>query len=265
MRKRRINLKTVVKMARKNSKMTDFFRRVGDAVLSVGKLPSKLKRRAPKVKKRAPPKLKPGIPRALQGFFERRHAGWPEYIMLKAQLVILALFVTAVIYVVFLRAKTFIFIPTLLALSAYLIYLTATQLRRAFERDFPAYRSFMGMILALAWILVGLRHVPIEFSLEEIHLTLIPPLVAIVSVAVAFTAFKLKYGRNFTYGRIKEIRGRRAVVQVGYDICSNVKSGLYVVESFAKVKRGDLVKISVERPMLGLRGAKVKAILGKSR
>ena len=51
----------------------------------------------------------------------------------------------------------------------------------------------------------------------------------------------------------------------GHDICSNVKADLYAVESFAKVSRGDLVEISVERPMLGLRGAKVKAILGKAR
>jgi len=90
-------------------------------------------------------------------------------------------------------------------------------------------------------------------------------LAAIVFVFVAFTAFRLKYGRSFTYGTVEEIRDKRAVVRVSYDICSNVKSGLYVVESFAKVKRRDLVKISVERPMLGLRGAKVRVILGKSK
>jgi|GEM_PF-867394 len=253
-------------MARKRSKATDFFRRVGDAVLSVGKLPSKLKRRAPKIKKKAPPKPKLGIPRALQGFFERRHAGWPEYVMLKAQLTILSLFVVAVIYIGLLPAEVVIFIPLLLALSAYLIYLAATQLKRAFERDYPAYRSFVAMCVAIAWIFVlALRHSPIEFSLEAIHLALIPPLAAIVFVFVAFTAFRLKYGRSFTHGTVEEVRGRRAVVRVSYDICSNVKSGLYLVESFAKVRKGDQVKLSVERPMLGLRGAKVRAILGKSK
>lgn len=253
-------------MARKSSKATDFFRKVGDAVLGVGKLPSKLKRRAPKVKKKAPPKPKPEIPRALQGFFERRHAGWPEYIMLKAQLAILALFVAAVVYLALLPAEVIIFIPLMLALSAYLIYLAEGQLRRAFERDYPAYRSFVGMCVAIAWVFVlALRHSPIEFSIEALHLALIPPLIAIGSVFVAFTAFRLKYGRSFTYGRVEEVRGRRAVVRVSYDICSNVKSGLYLVESFAKVGKGDLAKISVERPMLGLRGAKVKAILERVR
>ncbi len=252
-------------MARKSSRWADFFRKVGDAVLSVEKLPSKFRRRA-QVKKKATPKPKLGIPPVLQGFFERRHAGWPEYVMLKAQLAILSLFVAAVIYIALLPAEIFIFTPLLLALSAYLVYLTATQLKHAFKRDYPAYRSFVIMCVAIAWVFVlALRHSPIEFSIEALHLALIPPLAAMGFVFVAFAAFRLKYGRNFTYGTVEEFRGKRAVVRVSYDICSNVKSGLYVVESFAKIKRGDLVKISVERPMLGLRGAKVKAILGKSK
>ncbi len=253
-------------MARKGSKAINFFRRIGDAILNVGKLPSKMKRRAPKVKKKAPPKPKLEIPRMLRGFFERRHAGWPEYVMLKVQLAILLLFVVAVIYIALFHAEVIIFIPLLLVISAYLIYLAATQLKRAFGRDYPAYRSFVAMCVAIAWVFVlALRHSPIEFSLETIHLALIPPLAAIVFVFLAFTGFRLKYGRNFTHGRVEEVQGRRAVVRVSYDICSNVKSGLYLVESFAKVKKGDRVKLSVERPMLGLRGAKVRAILGKSK
>jgi len=258
-------------MPRKSSKATDFFRRVGDAVLGVGKLPRKIRQRArrPKAKplKKLKPKLvKPEIPVTLRSFFERRHAGWPEYVMLKVQLAVIALFVTAVIYLVFLPAGTPIFIPLLLAFSAYLIYLAATQLRRAFQRDYPAYRSFVAMCIAIAWVFVlAIRHSPVEFSIEAIYMSLIPPSIAIVFVAAAFAAFRLKYGRNFTYGRVEQAQGRRAAVRVGYDICSNVKAGLYTVESFVKVKRGDLVKISVDRPMLGLRGAKVKAILGKIR
>jgi len=251
-------------MVRKRSKVTDFFRKVGEAVLSAGELPSKLKRRARRPKPKPPRILKREVPQKLRGFFERRHAGWPEYIMLKVQLVILALFVTAVIYIALLPAVVTIFIPLLLALSAYLIYLAVGQLRHAFKRDYPAYRSFVGMCVAIVWVFVlALRYSPIEFSIEALHLALIPPFVAMGFVFIAFAAFRLKYGRNFTYGTVEEIRGRRAVVRVSYDICSNVKSGLYLVESFAKVRKGDQVKLSVERPMLGLRGAKVRAILEK--
>lgn len=254
------------KMPRKSSRTTDFFRRVGNAVLGVGKLPSKLKRRTPKVKKKIPQIRRPEIPKMFQSFFERRHTGWPEYVMLKAQLAILSLFAAAVIYIALLHAEIFIFTSLLLALSAYLFYLTATQLKHAFKRDYSAYRSFVIMCVAIAWVFVLVfRHSPIEFSIEAPHLAFIPPLAAMGFVFVAFAVFRLKYGRNFTYGTVEEIRGKRAVVRISYDICSNVKSGLYVVESFAKIKRGDLVKISVERPMLGLRGAKVRAILGKSK
>ena len=254
------------KMPQKSSRITDFFRRVGNAVLGVGKLPSKLKRRTPKVKKKIPQIRRPEIPKMFQSFFERRHTGWPEYVMLKAQLLILSLFVAAVIYIALLPAEIFIFTSLLLALSAYLFYLTATQLKHAFKRDYPAYRSFVIMCVAIAWVFVLVfRHSPIEFSIEAPHLAFFPPLAAMGFVFVAFAVFRLKYGRNFTYGTVEEIRGKRAVVRISYDICSNVKSGLYVVESFAKIKRGELVKISVERPMLGLRGAKVRAILGKSK
>lgn len=255
-------------MTGKSSKMADFFRKVGDAVLGVGKVPSKLKRgvRKPRVKRRPRPKPKPEIPHALRSFFERRHAGWPEYVMLKVQLAVMALFMTAVIYLVFLRTETFIFIPLLLAFSTYLVYLAATQLRRAFGRDYPAYRSFVAMCIAIAWVFVlALQYSPVEFSFESIYLSLIPPAAAIAFVFVAFMAFRLKYGRNFTYGRVDQVSGRRVAVRVGYDICSNVKAGLYMLESFVKVKKGDLVKISVERPMLGLRGAKVKAIMSRAK
>ncbi|HID60721.1 MAG TPA: DUF2101 domain-containing protein [Hadesarchaea archaeon] len=250
-------------MARKSG-ITDFFRKVGDAVFGIGKLPCKFKRRALKVKKKVQPEKKEEIPKILQSFFERRHAGWPEYVMFMVQLAVLALFVTAVVYMVFLPAETFIFIPLLLGLSAYLAYLAATRLRRAFRRDYPAYRSFVAICVATAWVFViALRHSPVEFSLRNIHLALIPPLAAVVFVFVTFLTFRFKYGRNFTYGTVEQTKGRRATICVGYDICSNVKAGLYPVESFIRVKRGDIVKLSVEKPMFGLRGAKVGVILEK--
>jgi len=255
-----------VKTVPKGSKTTDFFRKVGDAVLGVGKLPGKLKRRARKPKVKPPRKPKREVPKRLRDYFEQRHAGWPEYVMLKVQLAIVALFITAAIYIVLLPARDVVFLAALLALSAYAIYLVPTQLKRAFGRDYPAYRSFVGMCVAIAWVFVlVLRHFPVRFSLESPHLALIPPLFTMGFVFLAFLSFRLRYSRSFTYGTVEGVQGRRAAVRVGYDICSNVKSGLYFVESFVKVKKGDLVKISVDRPMLGLRGARVKAILGKVR
>jgi len=253
-------------MTSKSSKTADFFRKVGGAVLGVGKLPSKLKRRARKPKAKPPRKPKREVPQRLRDYFEQRHAGWPEYVMLKVQLAIVALFVVAAIYIVLLPAHDVVFLAALLALSVYVIYLAPTQLKRAFGRDYPAYRGFVGMCVAIVWVFVlVLRHFPVSFSLESPHLALIPPLLTMGLVFLAFLSFRLKYSRSFTYGTVEGVQGRRAAVRVGYDICSNVKSGLYFVESFVKVRKGDLVKISVDRPMLGLRGARVKAVMGKAK
>jgi len=257
-------LSLAIKMA--SSKVKSFFRKVGDAVLGAGKLPSKLKRmrRKPKVRQ----VQKPGreVPHRLQSFFEQRHAGWSEYIMLKAQLAIIAMFVVAAIYALLQPARELVFFAALLVLSAYSVYLTLTQLKRAFERDYPAYRTFILMCVAIVWVFViSLRYASVGFSYESFYLALVPPAIVIGFVLLAFLGFRLKYGRDYTYGVVEDAGRGRAVVRIAYDLCSNVKHGSYVVDSLVKVKRGDLVKVKVERPMLGLRGSKVKAILGKVR
>ena len=234
--------------------------------MGTGKTHNKIKRAARKPTVKSPKKPRQEIPGKLKGFFESRHAGWPEYVMLKVQLAIMALFVAAVVYLVFLPGENLVFMALLLVPSAYLAYLAGTQLRRAFARDYPAYRSFVAMCIAIAWVFVLLlKFSPITFSMETLQLAMISPLLAVGFVAVAFGAFRFKYGRNYTYGLVEEARGRHAVVRVSYDIRSNVKADLYTVDNFANVKRGDVVKVSVERPMLGLRGSRVRAILGKTK
>jgi uncharacterized membrane protein len=245
------------------SKIINFFHKVGEAIFGVKKLPGKLKR-APqkKVAGRKPDE----VPKALNGFFERHHAGWSEYVMLKAQIAIVALFVVAAIYVVLLPAREVIFLAALLVLSAYALYLALTQLKRAFRRDYPAYRSFVFMCVAIVWVFtLTLGYLPIKFSFESLGLAFVPALVVIGFVLVTFVGFRLRYGRDYTYGVVEGVGRGRAVVRVSYDICSNVTHGSYVVESLVKVKKGDTVKVKVERPMLGLRGAKVKAIFGKAK
>jgi uncharacterized membrane protein len=242
-------------------KITNFFHRIGEAIFGVRKLPGKLKK-TPK-KKKVMQKLDE-VPKALSGFFERHHASWSEYVMLKVQIAIVALFVLAAIYVVLLPTHEVFFLVAPSVLSAYALYLALTQLKRAFERDYPAYRSFVFMCIAIAWVfMLMLRYLPVKFSFESLGLAFVPALVVISLVLVTFIGFRLRYGRDYTYGVVEDAGRGRAVVRVSYDICSNVKHGSYVVESLIKVKKGDVVKVKVERPMLGLRGAKVKAILGK--
>jgi len=244
-------------------KIMDFFHGIGEAVLGAKKPKIKLERGA----RKKVAVQKPGeIPKTLSGFFERRHAGWPEYVMLKVQIAIVALFIAAAIYVVLLPTREVIFLAALLVLSGYAVYLALTQLKRAFKLDYPACRSFVALCVAIVWVFtLTLRYFPARFSFESPYLAFVPALAVICFVLLAFAGFRLKYGRDYTYGVVEGVGRGRAVVRVSYDICSNVKHGSYVVESLIKVKKGDTVKVKVDRPMFGLRGAKVKAIFGKAK
>lgn len=244
------------------ARVADVFRRIGDGVINLRRLPSKIARG-----RRVPPSEKiraeREVPVRFRDFFERRHAGWPEYVMLKAQIAIVALFASAVVYIAFPQAQIIAFL-LICAFSAYALYLALTQLKRAFERDYPAYRSFTIMCIGIAWAFVlTLEYLPTK--LESPYAVTVPALAAVGLALLAFAAFRLKYGRNYTYGVVQGVSRGKAIVKIGYDLCSNVKSGVYTVESFAKIAKGDRVKLSVERPMLGLRGAKVKAVLEKIR
>lgn len=245
------------------TKMANVFRRIGDGLLNLHKLPGRIERRPRRL---PPPRMKmerEELPAKLRDFFERRHAGWPEYVMLKAQIAIVALFVASVVYIALPRVQI-IFFVLICIFSAYAIYLALTQLKRAFERDYPAYRSFVIMCIGIAWAFVlALEYLPNEF--ESTYTVAAPALIAVCFAILAFTAFRLKYGRSYTYGVVQDVSRGKAMVKVGYDLCSNVKSGVYTVESFTKIGKGDRVRLSVDRPMLGLRGAKVSSILEKSK
>ncbi|MEW6592286.1 MAG: DUF2101 family protein [Candidatus Hadarchaeota archaeon] len=257
-------------MTGKSSKTTDFFRKVGDAVLGANKLPKKLKVKAARLKRKTVPK-KPQIPKIFQGYFERRHAGWPEYAMFKMQLAFVILVLVAVVYSIFFPVESVIPLSLMLAFSAYLLHLAFVQFRQAFKQDYSAYRSFVIMCLAIVWIFIIVARVLMpafnltsSFSPESVYLSSVAVLGMLGMVIGLYSVFRFKYGRNFTYGTVDDVMGKRAVVRVSYDICSNVKAGLYTAESFVKVKKGDRVKLSVERPLLGLRGSKVRAVIGKA-
>ncbi|MFN4133006.1 MAG: DUF2101 family protein [Candidatus Hadarchaeales archaeon] len=240
-------------------KLVEFFEKVGGAVLGVGELPKKT-REALRKRRRGEPR----IPEILKSYFEKRHAGFPEYVMFKAQIAILILFILTAIHIVLFYELWWAFIPAVAAGTGYVLWLAATQVKRAFTRDYPAYRSFLLMCVSVAWVFIFvLRYPLLTPSLENLYLSLLPPFIGIGFVMVAFTVFRFKYGRNFTFGVVERTRGGKAAVRVGYDICSNVKAGIYVIDSFVRVKKGDVVKLSVDRPLLGLRGSRVKAVIGR--
>lgn len=243
-----------------------FFRKVGELVLGVRRLPGKLKSRAREFKAKPYRRLERRIPSVWRGFFRRRYAGWPEYVMLKVQVGMVMLFITTVLFIVLPSAPVAVFIPVITVLAGYLLYLTPTQLRPAFGRDYPAYRAFVGLCIGiiLALILI-LKYFPFELSLTSPYRIMIPVAVVFGLVMGPFAAFKLRYGRDYTYGTVQGVRGNRVAVRIGYDLCSNVKHGLYFLDSLVRVRKGDLVKVGVERSTFGLRGSRARMILEKAK
>lgn len=231
--------------------MKEFFRKVGEAVLHP---------RPPRFRLRRA-RRKEEIPSWLRGFFERRYAGWPEYVMLKLQLYLILLFLLAVLYLVLLPPPLLFLVP-MISLTLYLLHLSLTQLRRAFREDYAAYLSFSLLGLSFAWLLLTLRLWPPNL-LTEPYPSLLLPLALILLFLLSYSLHRWKYGREFTYGVVEEVRGRRAMVRVGYDLRSNVKPGVYLLESLVPVRRGERVRVSVERGLFGMRGSTPRFVLGR--
>ncbi|MEM0359684.1 MAG: DUF2101 family protein [Candidatus Hadarchaeales archaeon] len=230
--------------------MRKFFRKVGEAVLYP---------RLPRLRPRKKTKKKE-IPGFLKDFFEKRHAGWPEYVMLKLQLSLILLFLFSVLYLLLSHIPLLFF---MIFLTLYLLHLSLTQLKRAFREDYPAYLSFTLLVLSFAWLLLLLRLLPPRPLTDSSSLFL--PLGLILLFLLSYSLHRWKYGRDFTYGRVEGVRGGKVLVRVGYDLRSNVKPGLYLVESLVTVRRGERVKVGVERDLLGMRGSVPRVVMGRER
>ncbi len=249
-------------MSDQNSKLLKIFRKIGNAILGIRKTPSKLKKAKTGIESG---KKNRKIPSFLQNFMQKRDAGWPEYIMLKTQIVIIALFGASVI-LSFSWLSPLILAPIVAGLIGYLTYLTPTQLKLAFKRDYSAYRTLVILSIILSLSIVFLKELLTpRFALlfNFPYPSLFPMILIMVIFSLAILIFRFKYGRNFTYGTVKKVKGDKAVAKINYDIKSNVKNGIYLLETLEKVKKDDNVKIAVDRPLLGLRGSEPTTILEK--
>lgn len=249
-------------MSKEKSELLEFFRKIGDATIKIKNGPQYLKKGLKKLKRGAQSPDKT-VPSYLHKFFHQRHAGWPEYVMLKTQITIILLFGFAAALILT-NGPWLIFGPVLLLLSFYAITLTKFQLKAAFQKDYPAYRGLTGICIGLAWgSSLLLEYFPRHF--ENILLKAALPVTIVVIAAIsAFIGLRIKYGRSYTYGVVEETKDNKAKVRIGYDLRSNVKQGLHFLDSFIKVEEGDIVKVKVDRSTLGLRGSTAEAITEKA-
>ncbi len=194
--------------------------------------------------------------RRIYPIFESRGVDFRDYLVLKAQLLIFIYFITAVVYI-FGFASSWA-IPVLVLSGAGLLALLRGQLRRSFGSEYPPYRDFFSAYLLLTTLLILLRFAVPEVRSGYPYLHL---LVVSVLGVVGFTLyFRSRYSRDYTYGRVVR-GGTLARVKVGYDIRAGVKPGEHLVHNDVGARKGDLVKLRVERGLFNLRGGRVSEVL----
>lgn len=147
---------------------------------------------------------------------------------------------------------------------AYILYILFSKIKLMFKTDFNAYRDFFLMYIAVGIILVLVGtnpHFMMSFSFEFLP-SLSVLIFAVIAVIAVFLIFRIKYHRNFTYGTVIETGKKTAYVKVDYDICSNIKPDIYIVDNSYGANDGNNVKLQIEEKFLSMNGNKPNSIIG---
>jgi len=156
----------------------------------------------------------------------------------------------------FLSLTLFIILGGLTA--AFIIYVLFTKVKLMYQEDFNAYRDFFLMYLAVGIILIivsGNPSLTMAFTYQFFP-SLSVLIYAAIAVVAVFLIFRIRYSRKFTYGIVMETGKNIAHVKIEYDIRSNVKPDLYLVENNQGAVDGDIVKVKVEEKLLNTQGNK---------
>ncbi len=148
-------------------------------------------------------------------------------------------------------------------LVLYLIYILFSKVKLMYAEDFNAYRDFFLMYIAVGVILVLVSsnvHFTMAFPFEFLP-SLSVLIFAIIAVFAVFLIFRIRYHRNYTYGQVIESGEKTAYVRVDYDICSNVKPDIYLVENEVGASEGERVKLQIEEKFLSTSGSRPVRII----
>ncbi|MCE5214749.1 MAG: DUF2101 family protein, partial [Methanobacterium sp.] len=150
---------------------------------------------------------------------------------------------------------------------AFIIYLLFNRVKMMYPDDFNAYRDFFLMYLAVGIIIVlvsGNSNLIMAFSFQALP-SLSVLIYAIIAVVVVFLVFRIRYSRNFTFGTVLEAGKNTAHVKVEYDIRSNVKPDIYLVENNVGALVGDTVTLKIEEKIFSTSGNRPTGILEVSK
>ncbi|MCK9150657.1 DUF2101 family protein [Methanobacterium alcaliphilum] len=153
-----------------------------------------------------------------------------------------------------------------LALVALTVYTLYNKIKLMYPDDFNAYRDFFLMYIAVGFILVivaGNSAITMAFPFQFFP-SFSVLIFALLAVLAVFLIFRIRYHRDFTYGEIIEVGSNTSHVKVEYDIQSNVKPDLYLVENNGiDLKEGEQVKLEVRGSTFNMNGNKPVKIIEK--
>lgn len=189
-----------------------------------------------------------------------------ENAVLKLQIASAVFIITCILYI-FKFIGFWIFIIIGLLLIAFIVYSLYNEIRVLYPEDFNAYRDFFGLYVLIGVVLVlvgGNASLVLAFPFDFFPSFLIL-IFAILGVVALFLLFRIKYRRDYTIGEIIDLNENTAHVRIDYDIRSNVKPDLYIVERpyDLNLEIHDLVKISIDGSLFNLKGNKPIEIFEK--
>lgn len=172
-------------------------------------------------------------------------------------------FIIISIFYVFNFLSTLIYIILGVLIGAFVIYMLYDRVKKMYRRDFNAYRDFFLMYLAVGVIIVLVSSIPslvMAFSFQTLP-SLSVLIYTVIAVAAVFLIFRIRYYRNYTCGTVLEAGENTAHVKVEYDIRSNVKPDIYLVENRPGAVTGDTVKLKIEEKIISTGGNKPLEII----
>ncbi|WP_324735178.1 DUF2101 family protein [Thermococcus sp. SY098] len=178
----------------------------------------------------------------LLGRVVKRKVTVHELLVLKLQLTFLFYLFLALLIVVFLPNELYLVILTVV----YFVYLRAIFRKyREFFIEYKPYQVFyysisvIGFFAFFGYVLLKRFSLDIRYSLGYL-------VFVFVAVLMFRFYFKSKYGRDWTYGVIEDIKENVVKISVHDDIRANVKPGEYWVDKVPDVEIGRIVKVLVE-------------------
>jgi|Deesub1362B_J571_1020462.scaffolds.fasta_scaffold00215_12 uncharacterized membrane protein len=185
----------------------------------------------------------------------RRKVTAHEMLILKIQLSFILYLIASLISTVLSRN------PLYLVLLFILFFMYMRAILINYKEFFIEYKPYQVFFYLLAILSLGafMGYSVLRRFNPTLQYLLVYSIVIFVAVLILAKWFKMKYGRDWTYAVVEEIRGEVVKISTHYDICANVKSGEYWIDAVPDLKVGSLVKVLVEERMF--RGAIPRKII----